>query len=302
MRILVITPVRDEEKYISTTIKCMINQSIVPAKWIIVNDGSRDRTEEIIKEYIGKISFLDLVSLPDRGNRKPGRGVVEAFYEGFNKINKDDYDIIAKVDGDLEFPDNTNEVICTAFAEDPMLGITGGTRYERLDEKGGYKKDIGSKGYVCGPHKFYRVDCFRDINGLIKRAGWDGVDIIRAHMKGWKTGTIDSLNIIHLRPTGTARGEGIRKANEKYGDISYYMGGYFWYFLLRVLGRAIEARSLNVACSMLKGYFRDFINRKPRESREFRKFLKRQELSKLLHWIKQIPHLKDAFHIQEKPL
>ena len=106
-KIVLITPARNEEQYIRTTVECMISQTIKPDKWIIVNDGSTDNTENIIKEYLNKISFLRYISLPDRGYRKPGQGVVEAFDEGMKLIIGEDYDVISKFDADLDFRPDT---------------------------------------------------------------------------------------------------------------------------------------------------------------------------------------------------
>jgi len=264
----------------------MLNQTLLPIKWIIVNDGSEDDTENIVKEFTKRNSFMHYISLPDRGKREPGRGVVEAFYKGYSKIGGLNYDILAKFDADLEFPPDTLEKVCQAFLTDPNLGITGGTRYEKRNNKNNPRKVLVPKGFVGGPFKFYRKKCFEDINGLTKRAGWDGVDTIKANMKGWRTGEIESLKILHLKPTGTAKGEGLLRAWEKYGDVSYYMGGYLWYFFLRIIGRSLEARNPKVGYHILKGYLRSKRNKVPRESPEFRRFLRKKQITNLGYWIK----------------
>lgn len=284
MKFVIITPVRNEDQYISTTMKSMITQTLLPLEWIIVNDGSTDNTENIINDLMKGKSFIKYIGLKDRGWRKPGKGVIESFYEGFTKIETKNYDILAKFDGDLEFPPYTLEKISTAFSKDPKLGITGGTRYERKRKDQFLHKVLVPKGFVGGPFKFYRRECFEDINGLIRRAGWDGVDIIKANMMGWRTGELESLKIIHLKPTGTAEGEGLMKANEKDGDINYYMGGYVWYFLLRVLGRSLEGRSAKIGYYMIRGYLKSWYINEKRESMEFRRHLKRIQIKNIVFW------------------
>jgi len=286
MKFVIITPVRNEEQYISITMKCMIRQTVMPIEWIVVNDGSTDNTEIIIKELMERNSFIKYVCLKDRGFRKPGQGVIEAFYEGFKKIENTDYDILAKLDGDLEFPPDTLEKISNAFKNHPKLGITGGTRYERKKNQGPFRKVLVPKGFVGGPFKFYRKQCFEDIDGLTKRAGWDGVDTIKANMNGWRTGEIESLKIVHLKPTGTAECEGLIKACEKYGDVCYYMGGYLWYFFLRIIGRSLEARNPKVGYHILRGYLRSKKKNEPRESHEFRSYLKKKQAQNMIYWFK----------------
>lgn len=281
MKIVIITPTRNEEKYIRTTIECMIKQTVLPIKWVIVNDGSTDKTGDIIQQFIERYPFIEYVSLADRGYRRPGKGVVETFYEGYKKVEAFDFDIVAKFDADLEFPPDTLEKICQAFKNDHLLGIAGGTQYEQSNNHGPFIKIYTAEGYVCGTNKFYKKNCFEDIGGLIRRAGWDGVDNIRANMKGWETGEVKSITIYHLKSTGTAHEEGVKKACEKYGDISYYMGGYFWYFILRVFGRSIESKNPKVGFFMLKGYLNSLVKNVNREPKEFRDFLKKKQLQQI---------------------
>ena len=282
---VIITPVRNEASYIQVTIECMIQQTIQPLEWIIVDDGSSDNTRSIIKPFLQTHLFIKYICLQDRGYRKPGAGVIEAFYKGFNRISCDSYDILSKFDGDLQFPPNTLKKISEAFKSNPQLGLTGGTRYERKQKDKPFEKVSVPSGFVGGPFNFYRRKCFEDIGGLIKRRGWDGVDGIKANMKGWETGEIESLKMFHLKPTGSAKGEGLVKACEKYGNVSYYMGGFFWYFLLRAIGRSVQSRNYRTGYYMIRGYRKSIKSKKLRESKEFRRFLKRIQLKNIGYWV-----------------
>jgi len=288
MRVVIITPVRNEGRHIGTTVRCMVGQTHKPVKWIVVDDGSTDETGRIVQEGTAGRSFVEYVSLPDRGCRKPAEGVIESFNRGLAEIGDLEYDIVSKFDGDLEFPDDTIERICKAFRDDPELGVTGGTRFERIRDSGPLKEVIVPEGFVSGACKFYRKKCFEEIGGLISRSGWDGVDTIRAGMKGWKTGQIDSLKIIHLKPTGRAEGEGLKKAGLKYGNTSRYMGGYFWHFLLHAAKQVVFNRSPRIGYYMLKGYFRALAGGEETESPEFRKALKKQQRRNAVQWLKRL--------------
>jgi glycosyltransferase involved in cell wall biosynthesis len=102
-RYVIISPVRDEEKYLPRTIESMINQTVRATEYILVDDGSTDRTAEIIQEAAREHPWIRYVKRPDRGVRKVGPGVIEAFYDGFSQIQTDNYDYIGKMDGDLSF-------------------------------------------------------------------------------------------------------------------------------------------------------------------------------------------------------
>ena len=87
VKYVIITPVRDEEKHIEATIEAVAGQTIRPAEWVIVDDGSSDRTGDIIDRYAAKFPWISVVHRSNRGFRKSGGGVVEAFYDGYNALH-----------------------------------------------------------------------------------------------------------------------------------------------------------------------------------------------------------------------
>ncbi|GBD86133.1 N-glycosyltransferase [bacterium BMS3Abin03] len=287
MRIAIITPVRNEAAHLEKTIECMLHQDHFPNIWIIVNDGSTDDTEMLLQNY-SYINFIKVLTLKNRGFRQPGKGVIDSFYAGYNLIEDRicDFDIISKFDGDLSFQPDTLHEISKAFKMDSKLGIIGPTLKESSADGKVLHKLLIPKGMVNGPMKFYRKECFFEIGGLIRRAGWDGVDTVKANMLGWNTGELNYVMAIHLRPTGTNPAEGEKRAGIKYGDVSYFMGGSFWYFILRVIGRSFEGKSWKIGWYMLIGYFYSMFKIRERETKEFRKYLKLQQINNLIFYLK----------------
>lgn len=100
---VIVTPVRDEETYLPFTIQSIVKQTVLPVEWVIVNDGSKDRTGEIIEEASVKYPWIRAVHRSDRGYRKWGGGIIEAFYDGFNALECQDWAFMCKLDGDLSF-------------------------------------------------------------------------------------------------------------------------------------------------------------------------------------------------------
>src|SRR5256885_15608542 len=82
-RYCLITPCRDEQKFARRTLDSIANQTIQPALWVIVDDGSRDETPQILQEYAKKLPYIRIIRRADRGDRKLGGGGIEAFDEGF---------------------------------------------------------------------------------------------------------------------------------------------------------------------------------------------------------------------------
>ena len=132
-RYVIVTPVRDEEKYFQSTYESVVSQSLTPEEWVIVDDGSKDRTGEIIDGYCRVHNWITAVHRENRGYRKAGAGVVEAFYEGYDALKTRDFDFIVKLDGDLHFERDYFEKCFRQFQSDPKLGIGGGMIYNRVD-------------------------------------------------------------------------------------------------------------------------------------------------------------------------
>src|SRR6202795_491831 len=101
IKYVIITPARDEEAHLQKTIESVVAQTIRPIEWLIVNDGSTDRTGEIIDEYSARYPWIRAVHRANRGFRKSGGGVVEAFNSGYSELQRRDWDFIVKLDGDL---------------------------------------------------------------------------------------------------------------------------------------------------------------------------------------------------------
>src|SRR5262245_19548522 len=102
-RYVVVTPVRDEEKFLGRTIASMRAQTLPAHAWVIVDDGSKDRTGEIAEAAAREVPWIQVVRRSDRGFRAAGGGVVDAFYAGFERLVGMDWDFVVKLDGDLDF-------------------------------------------------------------------------------------------------------------------------------------------------------------------------------------------------------
>ena len=116
---VIVTPVRDEETYLPFTIQSIAKQTVLPVEWVIVNDGSKDRTGEIIEEASIEYPWIHPVHRSDRGYRKWGGGIIEAFYDGFNALECQDWAFMCKLDGDLSFDPGYFEGTFKKFEENP---------------------------------------------------------------------------------------------------------------------------------------------------------------------------------------
>ena len=254
---VVITPVRDEEQYLPLTIASMAAQTQPPKAWVIVNDGSKDRTGELIDAAAAKHPWIKAVHRKDRGSRQAGSGVIAAFYDGYALVANDDWDVVVKFDGDLSFGPDFFARCLNEFVLEPKLGIGGGTCCKPQPGEMITESPGEPPFHVRGPNKFYRRECFKQIGGLITAPGWDTVDHLKANLLGWATRTFADIRLIHHRPTGGAYGSW---SNSMKNGVANYVTGYAPTFmaakcLLRFL-RGHFQDAVGLWCGFLKGYWK----------------------------------------------
>jgi poly-beta-1,6-N-acetyl-D-glucosamine synthase len=229
-RYILISPVKDEERYVETTIKAVLNQTLLPYRWIIVDDGSRDKTPEIVREYAERFDWIRLVTLNGRSGRQPGSGIIRAFNEGYKLLDGVDFDFIVKFDCDIDFPPEYFEQLVGKFNQDERLGIASGMFFEL--RRGKWVPIRMPVYHANGQTKVVRTQCFKEIGGFVASRGWDSFDEIKAQMAGWKTGHFNDVYFYHLKREGS--GIGFIRTSMMLGEIYYLTGGGILFFLLKL--------------------------------------------------------------------
>jgi poly-beta-1,6-N-acetyl-D-glucosamine synthase len=257
---VIVTPVRDEEKHIDSTIKSVASQSILPSEWVIVNDGSTDGTGNIIDDNAARFPWITPVHRPNRGYRKSGGGVIEAFYAGYNSLHCHDWEFIVKLDGDLSFAPDYFEKCFQRFSAEPQLGIGGGEIYHNIS--GELQLETNPRFHVRGATKIYRRACWEAIKGLWQDAGWDTIDEVKAHMLGWKTHSFPELRLVHHRFTGSA--EGLLRDRVKHGMACYVSGYHPLFLLAKCISRLARKPYLVGSGAILYGFIKGQVTRAPR--------------------------------------
>ena len=276
---VVVTPVRDEETYLHKTIESMIHQTVLPVEWIIVNDGSTDGTAEVIEKYSSQYSWICSVHRKDRGFRKTGGGIIEAFYAGFNVLSCHDWDFMCKLDGDLSFEPDYFEKCLEHFQRDQKLGIGGGFLYylnngERVLEK-------CPLFHVRGGVKIYRRACWDHLGGLWVGPSSDTVDEVKAQMLGWSTRSFPELLVHHHRPTGTSYG--LWGAMAKNGRGDYVCGYHPLFEIVKCLFRLVQKPYIIGSLALFYGFVTGYLKRVPRvDDPEMIRFLRQQQMNRLL--------------------
>ncbi len=279
---IIITPVRDEADYISKTIHSVVCQTIRPNQWIIVNDGSKDATGCLVNKAAADHEWIHVAHRHDRGFRKSGGGVVEAFYDGYKEIKDICWDFLVKLDGDLEFNSDYFEGCFRKFDENEKLGIGGGSVY--CWNNGELVEECSSDAafHVRGACKIYRAACWRDIGELIPSPGWDTFDEIKANMLGWTTDRFKDLRVIENKPTGSA--DGAWKTSIKDGRANYIVGYHPLFMLLKCLRRMFHHYYGLEALGLSYGFISGYLKGVPQiKDRQLINYLRQQQIRRLLY-------------------
>ena len=280
-RILVISPAKDEADFIEQTIHSMAWQTLRPALWVIVNDGSSDRTGEIADEAAAKYPWIKVVHRPAGTQRRVGPGVIEAFYAGLDSVNMKDFDFVVKSDADIHLPHFYFEGLVRKFKENPRLGTISGKCYIPVDGQLVFER-TGDE-FTHGTVKLYRRECFEEIGGFVREVMWDGIDCHKCRMLGWEAKSISDAQfaIIHLRQMGSSH-QNILHGRRRWGRGQYFMGTHIPYLLAITAYRMAERPWILGGLSICLGYFWAMVTRYPRlDDPQFRRFLRQWQWKKL---------------------
>lgn len=278
---VLITPACNEEKFIEYTLKSVVKQTVLPVKWVIVNDGSTDATASIVEGYANKYDWIELVNLP----KKKGRNFaakVHAFNAGRERLKGLDYAVIGNLDSDVTLDEDHFEFLMGKFREDPSLGVAGTI----FIEGDGYSSGIDSfegQNYVSGQCQMFRRECFDEIGGYFpsKNGGIDWIAVMTARMIGWKTRSFREKSFFHHRLLGTAD-RGVVGSSYAYGRKDYYLGGHPLWGLFRSAYRLTKKPYVFAGVALFLGYAGAYIKHEQRPvSKELMEFHRKEQMRRL---------------------
>lgn len=277
-----VSPVRNEAKYIRYTLDSVIAQTHLPVRWVIVSDGSTDETDEIVRQYAAKHPLIHLVRREPDPTRNFG-SKVRAIREGISHLDGVDYAFIGNLDGDVSLPTNYFERLFGRFEADPKLGVAGGHLYD--DYGGRLRKQVLSvESSVSGPVQMFRRVCYESFGGYtpLPYGGVDAVAESMARMRGWRVRTFEDLPVTHHRPTGS-QGKSVFRARYDLGRHEFVIGYHPLFGLARAANKIREYPYVVGALCYFAGFFDSYRRRLPLAvPDEFTSFLRREQLGRLL--------------------
>jgi len=259
MNVYIIIPFHNEEKYIESTIKSIVEQSYPVKKLLLINDNSKDQSSSKIDSYLKEYDWISKLDINSNNKHLPGKKVINAFNQGLKSLDSN-YDIICKFDADIILPKNYLEKIILEYKKDPYVGMVSGILYIKKNDNWIFEK-VSSKKHVRGPIKSYRKACFKEIGGLKESIGWDTVDVLLAKYNKWKVVTYEDLIVKHLKPTGLNYN---KSAKYLQGEALYKMRFGVVLSLLSALKRAYNLKSISYLVFIKIGYLISVLKSKER--------------------------------------
>lgn len=251
MDFYIVIPAHNEEDSIVLTLESLINQSLKPKQIVIVNDNSTDNTQNLVETYIAKYDWMSLVNIVSSEKHLPGSKIINAFYQGYELLDKN-YDVICKFDADLIFPENYLKQLAEHFKSSQKIGMVSGFCYIKNNNEW-VLEDLTRKDHIRGALKAYRKACFLQIGKLIPSMGWDTVDELLAKFYDWEILTDETLQVKHLKPTGSTYN---KAAKHLQGEAMYKMRYGLVITIISGLKLALKKGDSLLFRDYLAGYFK----------------------------------------------
>jgi len=281
---VIISPCRNEAEYVKNTLDSVVTQSVLPALWVIVDDGSTDDTPAILADYANRYDFIRIVTRENRGHRSVGPGVIEAFYSGLDIVELKQFDFLCKLDLDLIMPPRYFETLILRMQKTPRLGNCSGKPYFIDKLTGNLVSEGCGDENAIGASKFYRRECFEEIGGFVRQVMWDGLDGHRCRQLGWIAMSWDEPDIrfTHLRPMGSSQ-QNIITGRIRHGFGQYFMGTGFIYMLASAVFRMSKKPYIIGGMAMAWGYLKSWVTNVPRfDDKELCAFIRKYQWACLL--------------------
>ncbi len=171
----------NEEDLLPRMFETLARQRRPPELLLLVDDGSQDRSGMVAAAFAHDRGYVRLLERAHRGpssDRLAKAAELRAFQAAIEQIDGQ-FDVVAKLDADLELPTDFFLRVLAAFESDPKLGIAGA----QLGVPGAFgATEYSQPWHVRGATKFYRVSCWEAIAPLPPILGWDTIDETRAKM------------------------------------------------------------------------------------------------------------------------
>ena len=287
---IIITPAYNESAYIERTIESVLAQSILPLKWVIIDDGSTDDTAKIIRKYAEQHNWIRYQYREKKIGQTYYSSNVYAIMEGYEQVKNLEFDFLAVLDADISLPDDYYERIFDCFSKDNKLGVASGVYRDLVDGK--LRKVLNDRRSTPKAIQVFRRECFEQIGGYLplKYGGEDTCSCIMARMKGWKSWSFPELCVVHNKPVGTGHANGVLKIRFRQGLNEYFLASHPLFMFLKSLRRCAKERPyIFGGFARLAGFLYGYCLREDRQvPDDVVRFIRREQIGRIFNF-NQVP-------------
>ena len=278
---VLVTAARDEEKYIQTTIESVAAQTLRPEEWVIVSDGSKDRTDEIIRSFSEKHAFIRYLRIePDCGRNF--RSQVYAINAGIDHLKTRSYEFIGNVDADISLIPAYYERVLQRFMENPFIGLVGGWIHEPKGQSGIFTpRAFNSTNSVPHGVQLFRRQCFEEIGGYVPLpyGGPDWFAEVMARKSGWEIAVCRDLPVRHHKLSSSV--EGALRGSFRQGQMDYSLGSHPIFEIFKCCSRMGKWPFSVFPFIRMAAFFYSYLSVKRPVSDEFVRFLRTEQIQRL---------------------
>jgi len=288
LKYALITPAWNEEAHLDELIRSVAQQTVLPACWVIVSDGSTDRTDDIVRSAAAEHPWIKLLRR-ERPSERHFAGKAHAVNAAYESLRSLSFDLVGNLDADITLPADYYEFLIGKFVEMRDLGVAGTPFVEDASKPDAhsYAHRFADLNHVSGACQFFRRRCFDDIGGYtpVKQGGIDWVAVTTARMRGWTTRTFVEKAALHHRAMGTAD-RSLLRARFHHGRKDYIVGSHpLWQILRGVFQMKNPPFVLGGLC-LLAGYASGWAARKSSPvPAPLRAFHRREQVDRLRTFI-----------------
>lgn len=277
---ILITPAHNEEAFAERTIESVLRQTVLPLRWLWVDDASTDQTPAIVQRYLPQTPWMELIRMPPRTGRSFA-GKARAVNAGYEKLRSLDFEVVGNLDADVSLDPDHFEFLLAQFAGDPRLGVAGTPFCEEGYDSA--RDSFAGREHVSGACQLFRRSCWEQIGGYLPHhaGGIDWMAVTTARMKGWHTESFPGKYFRHHRIMGAARHNRIGYAFSR-GEKDYRLGGHPLWEIFRVAYQCTKKPYLAGGVALGLGYGYGLLRRAPRPvSRELVAFHRQEQMTRL---------------------
>jgi glycosyltransferase involved in cell wall biosynthesis len=225
----VVIAARNEEERIGMTVRSLFDQSLVPSRVVVVDDGSTDATGRIARDL-----GCEVVTLPYHESSYLGRPELASTFNAGLRMVSGDADYVMILGADHSLPEDYILRLVEAMEEEGVVAGSGGISNEREDSE--VPRNSGM---------LVRTDVWMKLNGMQYPTTWgyEGWLLFRLREEGHRVKLFPSIKSSVGRAT---------RIKGTWDGRAMYVLGYDWKYVMGrvVLNMAHPADSLK----MLSGF------------------------------------------------